>query len=164
MEARISGAEAVHTITFRCPTETDDCSQKKSWGGLLHRKIDMRGLNILFWYGTMAILFVIASYFVSAAYGHAIVLSTTPDLHQTIHGSDVPIKIRFNSRIDAKRSRLTLLASDGKQTALRIGDASSGESLISEAKGLKSGTYVIRWQVLAVDGHITRGEVQFRVQ
>ena len=112
----------------------------------------------------MPILFVIASCFVSAAYGHAIVLSATPALHETIHGPDVPIKIRFNSRIDPKRSRLILFASDGKQTALGIADAPSGESLISEAKGLKSGTYVIRWQVLAVDGHITRGEVQFRVQ
>ena len=112
----------------------------------------------------MPILLAIAACVVSSAYGHAIVLSATPSLHQTMRGPDVPIKIRFNSRIDLKRSRLTLLASDGKQTALDIADASSGESLISEAKGLKSGMYVIRWQVLAVDGHITRGEVQFRVQ
>ena len=81
-----------------------------------------------------------------------------------MRGPDVPIKIRFNSRIDPKRSRLMLLASDGKQTALGIAEASSGESLISEAKGLKSGAYVLRWQVLAIDGHITRGEVPFRVQ
>jgi hypothetical protein len=124
----------------------------------------MRVLNIRLWNRSMPILFVIASCFVSAAYGHAIVLSATPGLHETIHGPDVPIKIRFNSRIDPKRSRLTLFASDGKQTALGIADASSGESLISEARGLKSGAYVIRWQVLAVDGHITRGQVQFRVQ
>jgi methionine-rich copper-binding protein CopC len=99
-----------------------------------------------------------------AAYGHAIVLSTTPAVRETVRGPDVPINIRFNSRIDAKRSRLTLLAPDGKETTLGIVSVSSEDSLISEAKGLKSGTYLLHWQVLALDGHITRGEVPFRVQ
>ena len=123
----------------------------------------MRALDIRAWNWSLPILFVIGFCY-TAAYGHAIVLSATPDQHQTMRGPDIPIKIRFNSRIDPKRSRLTLLASDGKQTALGIAEASSEESLISEAKGLKSGAYILRWQVLAVDGHITRGEVPFRVQ
>jgi len=109
-------------------------------------------------------LVVISFYFASAAHGHAIVLSTTPGLRETVPGPDVAIKIRFNSRIDSKRSRLTLLAPDGNQTMLGIAEASSEDSLISEAKGLKSGVYLLRWQVLALDGHITRGEVPFRVQ
>ena len=29
---------------------------------------------------------------------------------------------------------------------------------------LKPGSYAVRWQVLAVDGHITRGDVPFVVQ
>jgi hypothetical protein len=29
--------------------------------------------------------------------------------------------------------------------------------------GLIPGAYVVRWQVLAVDGHITRGDVPFTV-
>jgi methionine-rich copper-binding protein CopC len=28
---------------------------------------------------------------------------------------------------------------------------------------LTPGTYVLRWQVLAIDGHITRGDVPFTV-
>jgi len=116
------------------------------------------------WKLSLSILFVITTYFPSAAYGHAIVISTTPGLRETVRGPDVPIKIRFNSRIDSKRSRLTLLAPDGKQTTLGIVEASSEDSLISEAKGLKGGIYLLRWQVLALDGHISRGEVPFRVQ
>jgi methionine-rich copper-binding protein CopC len=124
----------------------------------------MRILNTRVWSLSVPILLVSTLYFASTAYGHAIVLSATPGLHETIRGPDVPIKIRFNSRIDFKRSRLTLLAPDGQQMALDIVEAPSGDSLISEAKGLKSGAYVLRWQVLAVDGHITRGEVPFHVQ
>ena len=124
----------------------------------------MRRSDFRSWKLSIPILVVISFYFVSAAHGHAIVLSTTPGLRETVPGPDVAIKIRFNSRIDSKRSRLTLLAPDGKQTALGIVEAPSEDSLLSEAKGLKNGVYLLRWQVLALDGHITRGEVPFRVQ
>ena len=135
---------------------------KDSLCGLRHQTSDMRRSDS--WKLSILMLVVISFYFASAAYGHAIVLYTTPGRRETVRGPDVPIKIRFNSRIDSRRSRLTLLAPDGNQTVLGIVEAASGDSLISEAKGLKSGTYVLRWQVLAVDGHITRGEVPFRVQ
>jgi hypothetical protein len=99
----------------------------------------------------------------AVAYGHAIVLSTTPAQRQEVSGPDVPVNLRFNSRIDTKRSRLILVMPDGKQVVLTLSEA-SGQSLISEAKGLKSGSYLLRWQVLASDGHISRGEVPFRVK
>ena len=37
-----------------------------------------------------------------------------------------------------------------------------GDVLTAHAE-LAAGAYVLRWQVLAIDGHITRGEVPFRV-
>jgi methionine-rich copper-binding protein CopC len=95
---------------------------------------------------------------------HAILLSATPAERQVFSGSEVPVKLRFNSRIDGKRSRLLLIAPDGTQNVLQIGEQTSPDTVTSQAKGLKSGSYVIRWQVLANDGHITRGEVPFRVQ
>ena len=98
------------------------------------------------------------------AYSHAIVLSASPAKGQEVSGPDVPITLRFNSRIDAKRSRLTLMMPDGKQTPLDLSEVAAGDSLVSKAKGLKSGSYLLRWQVLATDGHITRGEVPFRVK
>ena len=97
------------------------------------------------------------------AYSHAIVLSASPAKGQEVSGPDVPITLRFNSRIDAKRSRLTLLMPDGRQTPLDLSEAEP-DSLASKAKGLESGSYLLRWQVLATDGHITRGEVPFRVK
>jgi len=98
------------------------------------------------------------------AYGHAIVLSAIPGPHQVVKGPDITVTIRFNSRIDAKRSRLVLLAPDGQERSLAIRVTSSEDSLASLAKGLRGGSYTLRWQVLASDGHITRGEVPFRVQ
>ncbi len=43
-------------------------------------------------------------------------------------------------------------------------EQSSPDSLNSQIHGLESGPYTLQWQVLAVDGHISRGEVPFRVQ
>jgi methionine-rich copper-binding protein CopC len=36
--------------------------------------------------------------------------------------------------------------------------------LSAKLTGLVKGAYVLRWQVLATDGHITRGKVPFRVE
>ena len=102
--------------------------------------------------------------FATDVLGHAIVLEAAPGKNAVVNGPDVPVKLRFNSRIDAKRSRLILLDPDGQQRTLVIADVPGGDSLVSEAKGLKSGAYVLRWQVLASDGHITRGEVPFSVK
>ncbi|MBV8200512.1 MAG: copper resistance protein CopC, partial [Acidobacteria bacterium] len=35
--------------------------------------------------------------------------------------------------------------------------------LTAKLAGIAPGAYKLRWQVLAADGHITRGEVPFRV-
>jgi homogentisate 1,2-dioxygenase len=38
------------------------------------------------------------------------------------------------------------------------------DALIAKASGFAPGRYKIRWQVLAIDGHITRGDIPFTVQ
>ena len=100
---------------------------------------------------------------VPALYGHAILQSATPRANQAVNGPDIPVRLRFNSRVDGKRSRMTLVAADGTQRPVSIEGQTSPELLAGQAIGLKQGSYVLRWQVLAVDGHITRGEVPFQV-
>jgi methionine-rich copper-binding protein CopC len=103
-------------------------------------------------------------WFASAVGAHAIALSTTPAQNEAVNGPDVTVKLRFNSRIDAKRSMLVLVMPKGQHRVLAIEQATPPDSLVSEAKGLNSGSYILRWQVLAADGHITRGEVPFSVK
>jgi copper resistance protein C len=99
-----------------------------------------------------------------SAQAHAILVTAAPSAGQVVQGPNVPIQLRFNSRIDWKRSRVVLFAPDGKPISLASGEQTSADTLSSQARGLKPGVYLIRWQVLAKDGHITRGEVGFRVQ
>ena len=71
--------------------------------------------------------------------------------------------LKYNVRIDPKLSKIQLLNPDNSVTDLIIGTQTSPDTLNSKATGLKPGAYKIRWQVLAPDGHITRGEVPFTV-
>jgi methionine-rich copper-binding protein CopC len=94
---------------------------------------------------------------------HAILLESSPSINSTVAGPDILIKLRFNVRIDATRSRLTLVKPDASTQSLTIAKEGPADALASQAQGLPRGEYRIRWQVLASDGHITRGEIPFQV-
>ncbi len=98
------------------------------------------------------------------AEGHAILKSSSPAANSTVKGPDVPIILKFNVRIDAGRSKVQLLHPDSTQTDMVLEKQASPDTLESNVKGLVPGEYKIRWQVLAPDGHITRGEVPFTVK
>jgi len=114
---------------------------------------------------SLKLLFLIAAFslVVASALAHAVLLESTPALKSSVAGPDVPIKLRFNVRIDASRSRLTLVGPAGFTQALEISKASPADEVVANASGLLSGEYRLRWQVLASDGHITRGEIPFSV-
>lgn len=95
--------------------------------------------------------------------GHAVLKEAHPAANSKVVGPDVPITLRYNERVDAKLSKLQLLNPDNSTTDLKIEAQSAPDTLNAKATGLKPGAYRIRWQVLAPDGHITRGEVPFTV-
>jgi methionine-rich copper-binding protein CopC len=98
-----------------------------------------------------------------AATAHAILVESTPSINSTVIGPNLSIKLRFNVRIDATRSRLTLVKPDATTQSLAIAKDTPADTLASQALSLNPGEYRIRWQVLASDGHITRGEIPFQV-
>ena len=113
------------------------------------------------------ILFILFG-FIGAGAGstaaHAILLEATPAVNATVSGPEVSIKLRFNVRIDGGRSRLTLALPDKSSRALELRPQPAPDTLVAGAAGLGAGAYRLRWQVLASDGHITRGEVPFNVK
>jgi methionine-rich copper-binding protein CopC len=94
---------------------------------------------------------------------HAIVVAAEPAVGAVVHGPKAQVVLRFNSRIDAGRSRLSLAAPDGTARALTLTPSDAPDTLAASIDGLASGNYRLRWQVLAVDGHITRGDIPFTV-
>jgi copper resistance protein C len=97
------------------------------------------------------------------ALAHATLVSSTPAVRGTVHGPDITVDIKFNSRIDGSRSRIVLVAADGNPQNLQIKQQTIPNGFSSHLQ-LKPGKYTLYWQALAVDGHITRGVIPFTVQ
>jgi copper resistance protein C len=97
------------------------------------------------------------------AAAHAILLDSAPALGSRVKAGKVAFHLRYNSLIDQRRSRLTLTLPDKTTKVLPIAQNDAQDVLISQAE-LAPGAYSLRWQVLAVDGHITRGDIGFTVE
>ncbi len=97
------------------------------------------------------------------AFAHAIVVESTPAADATVAGPALDLRLRFNGRIDARRSRLSLIGPDGRTRALPQMPEQAVDRLSAHAEGLIPGRWRILWQVLAADGHVTRGEIPFTV-
>ena len=98
------------------------------------------------------------------AMAHAIILSSTPQAGTTVPGPDADVMLRYNSRLDLGRSRLSLILPDHSLKPLKvIADPAQPAALGARLEGLAPGAYMLHWQVLAVDGHMTRGNIPFTV-
>ena len=102
--------------------------------------------------------------FVQSLGAHAILLEATPAKNAIVLGSSLSVELRFNCRIDGKRSRLSLVLPNQGLHPLVIQTQTSPDRLSAQDKGFEPGSYRLRWQVLASDGHITRGEIPFVIK
>ncbi len=96
------------------------------------------------------------------AQAHAILEESTPPAGASVKAGPLDLRLRYNSRIDQGRSRLTLIRPDHAKDTIPI-DADGPPDILSAHLTLTPGAYIVRWQVLAVDGHITRGDVPITV-
>jgi methionine-rich copper-binding protein CopC len=100
----------------------------------------------------------------SALSAHAILLRSTPKPHEVVRSGKLDVVLEFNSRIDAGRSSVTLLLPGGKVENIAGLSQPSPSTLSATTAPLTAGSHSLRWQVLATDGHITRGEIPFDVK
>lgn len=114
-------------------------------------------------------IFLLAAFAVMAtmipriAFAHAHLLSSKPSANAVVHGPEVSIDLRYNSRVDPKGCVITLVLPGGQTRRLNL-DRQSNETNLDAHVELKPGSYALRWQALSTDGHITRGEIPFTVQ
>jgi len=109
------------------------------------------------------LLAIILSVGLAVAWAHAIVVESSPRANGLVKGPMVQVKLRFNVRIDGPRSQLSLVGPNGNSRALDALQQPSPDSLAATLSGLLPGKYQLHWQVLANDGHITRGDIPFTV-
>lgn len=97
------------------------------------------------------------------AFAHAVIVSASPTADQHVPAGKLAVRIEFNARVDKERSRLQVMAPAGDKTDVPIDQVGEPNIVSGTTPDLTPGAYVLRWQVLAVDGHITRGDIPFVV-
>lgn len=93
---------------------------------------------------------------------HSILMDSTPRAGGTVSPGTVAVRLRFNSRVDAARSGVSLHRADRSPQVLAIVSGGAGD-VLTAAADVQPGAYTLQWQVFSVDGHIVRGEVPFTV-
>ena len=112
-----------------------------------------------------AMLFSLAAplFLPPAAFAHAIILSSTPAANAQVAKGPIDIVLQYNSLIDIGHSRISLVDPAGKVTALVASKGATPGALAAHGTADSPGRWIIRWQVLSTDGHITRGDIPFQV-
>ena len=100
----------------------------------------------------------------NAVLAHAVIVASQPTTNATVPMGELAIRLQFNSRIDAARSRMILVTPDGNEASFTTAAGDAPGVLVGRAHVGSAGRWTLRWQVLSLDGHVTRGEVPFRVQ
>ena len=92
---------------------------------------------------------------------HAIIVDSVPAPYAHVRPGTLAVVLRYNSRIDAGRSKLLLKHGDDVQR-IAVQPAATPDVLAAGVP-VSGGDYELQWQVLATDGHVTRGRVPFTV-
>lgn len=100
------------------------------------------------------------------AAAHAIVLESSPVHDAVLARSPEQVTLRFNSKLEKRFTRITLAAGSQPPAPVTLpdGDGLAGpDRVVIPLAPLAPGVYVLRYRVLAVDGHITEGALRFTV-
>ena len=97
------------------------------------------------------------------ALAHAVLVESRPAPKAEVAGDTIDVLLHYNSRIDSRRSRLALKGA-GASKVLDLRQGPTEADLAAAIKGLKPGAYVLHWDVLSVDGHVSRGQIPFTVR
>jgi methionine-rich copper-binding protein CopC len=99
------------------------------------------------------------------AFAHALVLESRPAQGAQLTEAPREVYLRFNSKLEKRLSHVTIATDKGQPVALPIAvDGSERpDRLVLPLAHLGPGSYLVRYKVLAVDGHITEGILRFSV-
>jgi len=99
------------------------------------------------------------------ATAHALVLESAPAQGATLTSPPTHVFLRFNSKLEKRLSHVSLAPAKGKPVALPISvnGQDQPDRIDLPLAPLAPGAYVVRYKVLAVDGHITEGILRFSV-
>jgi methionine-rich copper-binding protein CopC len=98
------------------------------------------------------------------AHAHAVVTHAPLRDATLAAGRPSETQLEFNSNIEAKLAKVTLLDDRGAERPLDlVGGEHPANVLVIALPALAPGHYALRYKVLAADGHVTESVLRFRV-
>lgn len=112
-------------------------------------------------------LFLIGAFSTSPVWAHAHLQQQTPAANAEVSAAPQALTLTFSEGIEANFSGVTLTGPD--QQPVATGKAARSESnktqlVVPLTQPLTSGLYTVKWHVVSVDGHKTKGQYQFSVK
>lgn len=101
--------------------------------------------------------------FSSVAECHTRLVSSYPARDQVLGHSPSHLTLTFSAPVESEFSRIELVKE--KDQALQVLKVRvDGKTVHGDLPKLLPGTYVVRWRVLARDGHAQRGQFRFELR
>ncbi len=118
---------------------------------------------------TVAAIMMLLCFLPSSLFAHAIVIESSPADGATLPHPPAQVVLRFNAKIVHTLAVFTLSSSDGKRIAMPPAQDSHAiaaypDRLVIPLPRLKQGSYVLRYKVMATDGHATPGILHFSIR
>lgn len=99
-----------------------------------------------------------------AAHAHAVVTRATLKDATVAAGAPSETTLEFNSAIEAKLAKVTLVDDRGAERPLELAAGDHPKNvLVVSLPALTPGHYALRYKVLAADGHVTESVLRFQV-
>jgi methionine-rich copper-binding protein CopC len=111
-----------------------------------------------------SVLLFLTSY--NLCWAHAIVVDSTPREGAVLKQAPDRIQLRFNVKIEKALARVSLTKGGKQRIKLPPSDFSQSapERLEVLLPPLEPGDYLLRYSVLAADGHATQGVLRFSIE
>ena len=100
---------------------------------------------------------------VTSASAHAILVSSDPPDGAVLAAAPTTVTLRFSESVQPFGAGVALLGPDGRPVAAGQARVEGVELVLPDVAATATGTYRVRWGVVADDTHPTRGELTFSV-
>ncbi len=97
-------------------------------------------------------------------FAHAILREASiGDQHPVAADTATAVTLRFNSGIETRFAKVTLVTTDGQERVLTVTPGATAGLVTVDLPPLDAGSYGLRYKVLAADGHVTESLLRFKV-
>lgn len=95
---------------------------------------------------------------------HAILIDSAPAHGAVLDESSPMIVMHFNVRLERALARVSLIGLRKESVRLDVTADSTDDRLVVKVPPLAAGVYTVTYKVLAKDGHVSEGRLQFTVR